>query len=290
MIRRPDPAHLEGRDLAFHPADPASAVTLGPDQVARYNAQGFLGGLDVYGPREAEEVRAYIDGLLEAVTAAGGRDSYSVNGYHTVCAGLWDIATDERIVALVTDVLGPHLVCWGTHLFAKLPGDGKEVPFHQDAVYWPFVPTRTTTVWLAIDEAGPTNAPVTFVAGSHLHGPIEHEALAPDASRVLTRRALGMPEHPDRSPNLLRAGQVSLHSDLLLHGSEANTSDRRRAGLTLRYAAADVRTLDGFEEWARSSVQVGRGDPSGFWADRPRPDGDHPELMAATPGGAVDAG
>jgi len=39
----------------------------------------------------------------------------------------------------------------------------------------------------------------------------------------------------------LTAGQMSIHSDLLLHGSGANESDRRRCGLTLRYCTADVR-------------------------------------------------
>ena len=43
----------------------------------------------------------------------------------------------------------------------------------------------------------------------------------------------------------LKAGEASLHSDLLLHGSEANTRDRRRCGLTLRYTAGDVTGLHG---------------------------------------------
>jgi hypothetical protein len=39
----------------------------------------------------------------------------------------------------------------------------------------------------------------------------------------------------------LGAGEISIHSDLLVHGSEANRSDRRRCGLTLRYCPAEVR-------------------------------------------------
>ena len=33
----------------------------------------------------------------------------------------------------------------------------------------------------------------------------------------------------------LRAGDVSLHNPTIIHGSNANTSDRWRVGLTLRY-------------------------------------------------------
>ena len=59
----------------------------------------------------------------------------------------------------------------------------------------------------------------------------------------------------------LKAGEISMHSDLLLHGSEANESDRRRCGLTLRYCAADVRADLG---WNAKGVIV-----SGSRPDRP---------------------
>ena len=71
--------------------------------------------------------------------------------------------------------------------------------------------------------------------------------------------------------NWLEAGQVSLHSDLLLHGSEANESDRRRCALTLRYAAADVRA---HLEWNQKGVWVQGEDPTGHWANNPRPEQD----------------
>lgn len=32
--------------------------------------------------------------------------------------------------------------------------------------------------------------------------------------------------------------------------------------------------------WRKSAVHVLGGDPSGFWYDRDRPDGEHPALMA----------
>ncbi|MGE0880731.1 MAG: phytanoyl-CoA dioxygenase family protein [Acidimicrobiia bacterium] len=280
MRKRPDASDFSGRSLAFVPVDSGAARTLAADQIECYNRQGYITGLPVFTPVEAAGIRAYIDDLLAAVLSArDGRDSYSVNSYHPVCAGLWDLATDARIVSLVTDIVGGEAVCWGTHLFAKLPHDGKEVPFHQDAIYWPFEPSRTATVWLAIDDVDTDNAAMQFVPGSHLDGPIAHEVLALDGTRVLGRRALGMDGRPQRVVNELSAGRASIHSDLLLHGSDANRSSRRRAGLTLRYAAASVRVLDGFEEWTDAAVHVGRGDPSGWWPNRARPDGDRPELM-----------
>ena len=74
----------------------------------------------------------------------------------------------------------------------------------------------------------------------------------------------------DRSEILrkLKAGEISMHNDLLLHGSQANESDRRRCGLTLRYCAAEVRAHLG---WNGKGVVVSGRDASGHWANLPRP-------------------
>lgn len=207
--------------------------------------------------------------------------------------GLYDICTEQRVVDLVEDILGPNIVCWGSHLFAKLPGDPKAVPFHQDAVYWPLTPSKSVTVWLAIDDTDASNAAMQFVPTSHLHGALDHEALGLDGTRVLGRQTTELDHFEERYVNRLRAGQASMHSDLLLHGSAPNASTRRRAGLTLRYATADVRLIDGYDFWRKTAVHCRAGDPDGFWYDRRRPDGEHPELMAEVwgefDGQAIDA-
>lgn len=68
--------------------------------------------------------------------------------------------------------------------------------------------------------------------------------------------------------NELRAGQCSIHSDLLLHGSEVNDSDRRRCGLTLRYCTPDVRGTLG---WNNEGIIVSGRDPDNHWGNPPRP-------------------
>ena len=276
--------HIENgadRDLPFIPADPARAETLSAEQVARYNRDGFVSGLDVFPEAEAADWRRYFDGLIGDVLAANdGRNGYSINGYHQSNARLWDLVHTPRILDYVEDVLGPDLVCWSTHLFCKLPGNPMAVPLHQDAVYWPFTSTRTVTVWLAVDDADAENGTMQFVPGSHRAGPLPYEELALDGTRVLGRQVRGADDYTERFTNTLRAGQMSLHSDLLLHGSAANPSPRRRAGLTIRYAAADARMIEGWDDWRSGAVWV-RGRRDAWWPDRARPDGEDPHLMAA---------
>lgn len=268
------------RDLSFHAADPAEAKTLSASQVAFYNENGFLSGLPVFRGDDIARIQAYIDDLVAKVVAAPDpRNEYSVFNYQLVCRGVFDLTHTPALLDLAEDILGPDFVCWNTHLFYKSPHDPKAVPFHQDAIYWPLTPARTVTVWLALDDADDENAAMHFVPGSHLMGPLEHEQRSLDGSRALKREAVGAPLEGPQVTNDLRAGEVSLHSDLLLHGSAANTSGRRRAALTIRYAAADVRPLRG-ADWYVNAASHCRGTIPAHWPNRRRPTSEHPELLS----------
>ncbi len=66
---------------------------------------------------------------------------------------MWDVLTNPRVVAIISDLIGPSVVGWGSHFFCKMPRDGKTVSWHQDASYWPLTPSKAVTMWLAIDDA-----------------------------------------------------------------------------------------------------------------------------------------
>lgn len=256
------------RSLTFHPSTVSSPRTLTKEQVAQFNADGYLKGLPVFSAEEMAEHRAYFDRLLAQVMAAGG-SSYSISTAHLKYGKVYDLLTHPNIVRYVTDLLGPDVVGWGSHYFCKLPHDGKVVHWHQDASYWPLTPSKTVTVWLAIDDADRENACMRFIPGSHRLGHLTYRLTedAPDA--VLNQMVENAEEFGEPVYVELPAGFVSIHSDLLLHGSDANDSDRRRCGLTLRYCAADVRAgLD----WNAKGVVVSGSDPSGHWANPPRPE------------------
>jgi ectoine hydroxylase-related dioxygenase (phytanoyl-CoA dioxygenase family) len=77
---------------------------------------------------------------------------------------------------------------------------------------------------------------------------------------------MGEPTHVE-----LKAGQISLHSDLLVHGSDPNPSDRRRCGLTMRFATTDVRSTAG---WNSNAILCRGVDRENYWVNRPRPAGE----------------
>ena len=255
------------RLLVFHPARNENPRSLTLQQVSDYNSRGYISGVRIFDKGEIRAIRDRFDRLLEQVLESGG-DSYSISSAHLRYGDAYDLLTDRRIVACVSDLLGDDVVGWGCHYFCKMPRDGKRVSWHQDATYWPLTPAKTVTVWLAIDDADPENACMRFVPGSHMRGPIAFETDDSDASTVLNQKVSGIEQYGEPVDNVLEAGEVSLHSDLLLHGSEANESDRRRCGLTLRYCAADVKA---YLEWNRKGVVVAGHDPDSHWAGPRRP-------------------
>ena len=255
------------RELCFFPVENPSPRTLTLEQIDDYNRDGYLKGFRVYSTAEIATIRTEFDKLLAQYTAAG-KDSYSISSAHLKHGVAYDILTEPRIVAYVQDLLGENVIGWGSHFFCKMPHDGKKVAWHQDASYWPLTPTKTCTVWLAIDDADPENANMQFLPGSHVYGHIEYEKSGADEGNVLDQTVPNIEQYGNPVDDALEAGEMSIHADLLLHGSEANDSDRRRCGLTLRYCAADVKAHLG---WDQKGVVVGGTDARGNWANRSRP-------------------
>jgi hypothetical protein len=254
------------RDLSFHPCATAAPTVLTPDQVARFNRDGYLKPFRIFTEAEAADLRAYFDRLL-ARYAAEGKDSYSISTAHLRHGRVWDVLTNPKIVAVVSDLLGPSVVAWGSHFFCKMPGDGKTVSWHQDASYWPLTPSKAVTVWLAVDDADRGNAAMKYIPGTHVLGHLTYKLTETDASNVLNQTVPEVDRYGDPVYVELKAGEASVHSDLLLHGSDANASSRRRCGLTLRYTPGEVRAYMG---WQDKGVVVA-GEKPAHWAHRPRP-------------------
>jgi len=265
----PDSSELNkiSRDLQFHPSHNPAPNVLTTGQIADFNEQGFVRPISIFSSAEIEEIRSGFDLLLAQVTATGG-NSYSISSAHLKYGLVYDILSDRRIVDCVSDLLGENVIGWGSHFFCKMPHDGKAVAWHQDASYWPLSPSKAVTAWLAIDDADRENACMKFIAGSHHVGHLTYRESSPDEHNVLNQTVENPEQYGKVVYDELQAGQISLHSDLLLHGSEANTSARRRCGLTLRYAAAEVRAA---MQWNQKGVWVRGSDATGHWTNLQRP-------------------
>jgi ectoine hydroxylase-related dioxygenase (phytanoyl-CoA dioxygenase family) len=130
-----------------------------------------------------------------------------------------------------------------THFFCKYGGSGKQVAWHQDVTYWNLEPPRAITAWYAVDDADPENGCMRVIPGTHAGGIRAHgkSALEGNLLSVNQEVPVSAPEEARAVDLPLRAGEISLHDGMLIHGSLPNRSPRRRCGLTIRYVPASVR-------------------------------------------------
>ncbi len=263
------------QDLSFRPVENDAPTRLSRAQVEWYNRFGFVQPFDIFGQEEVRRIRTYVDRLMADMGEDG---AYGINCYQARLAGLWDIVTDARILDHVEDIIGPDILCWATAVLSKKPHDPRRVPWHQDASFWSLSPARTVTVWLAVDDADEENAAMRFIPGSHDRGALKvGEARGESVFHIETEGAgdLGEPV-----TNALRAGQISLHADMLVHGSLPNESSRRRCGLTMRYCPPAVRITD--PDWAEGVEAILCRGSAADWKVHPRPDNDD-IMMTDTP-------
>src|SRR5579883_661898 len=98
FVPKADELSRMDRDLRFHPSTVKNPRTLRPEQVDRFNREGYLKPLRIFDRSEIADIREYFDGLLERTLAAGG-NSYSISTAHLSYGRVYDLLTDPRLVA-----------------------------------------------------------------------------------------------------------------------------------------------------------------------------------------------
>jgi phytanoyl-CoA hydroxylase len=151
------------------------------------------------------------------------------------------LVSDERLLDIAEQYIGPNIALFASHYISKPPGDGQPVLWHQDGSYWPLEPMEVVTLWLAVDDSLPENGCMRVVPGTQdmqLHEMKRHT----EEANVLSSRIDPELVEEDRAVDIVvPAGGVSVHHPNIVHGSNANTSDRRRCGLTIRYIPTTTR-------------------------------------------------
>ena len=238
---------------------------LSPAEIDAYHRDGVVIPRFRLAPEKLARLRAVLADLLAAnpdvrpeqlVSAhIAGKNPEGVVGRPEFL----ELARDPDILDLVEAVIGPNIILWGCHVFCKPGGDGMEVPWHQDGHYWPIHPLATCTVWLALDDSLPENGCLRVIPGSHRDQ--ERYGHHKETRAGLTLNQSVMSDFFDESTArdvVLEAGQMSLHDVYLIHGSNPNRSDKRRAGVALRYMPAS-------SHFHRDLIAPGDG--SGFRVD-----------------------
>jgi ectoine hydroxylase-related dioxygenase (phytanoyl-CoA dioxygenase family) len=201
-----------------------------------YERDGYLAPMEYCSTQEMDTLRRALGDTLCGKTGPQGGDPWGSR--HQDCRIVYDICASPAIVDRVSSLLGPDVILWNSVFFNKEPG-GREIPWHQDRSYVMMEPVVNVAVWLAIDDADTSNGGLQVVPGSHLHA-VPH--VPRSRSEDFNARAeMSVMDQTRATPIDLRAGQFILFHENILHHSPANSSNKRRLGLAIRYTVPGVK-------------------------------------------------
>ena len=223
----------------------------------QYSEQGYVKNLPVFSNNGTLELQELFEELSSRLPS--DVDINKTNMWHKASKKFHDLCRTPEILDYVEDILGPNFVQWGGQFFHKEPKSGSVVPWHQDAQYWPLKPANAVTVWLAVYDTDKENGAMKVVSGSHKKGSNGFKHHTNNASHLVLDQEVS--EDQIDQDNIvymdLKAGEISLHNDALLHGSDPNNSDRRRCGITMRFSPTNVK--GDLNEWPFFETQLARG-------------------------------
>lgn len=156
-----------------------------------------------------------------------------------------EVATNETIVSVAGQLLGPNLKLLRSAAMFKPPEIGSEKGYHQDAAYYPIQPMDHLTVWIALDEATPENGCMNVVPGAHRNGILGHEAVEYDTDIVIAEQDYS---EDDAVAIPMKPGSVLFQHCLTPHYTAPNTTDRWRRALIMAYMRSRSRFTKPDEE------------------------------------------
>ena len=138
--------------------------------------------------------------------------------------------------------------------FAKAPGEGKIVSYHQDNPYWQLTTDKVVSAWVALTNSNKESGALEVVPETHKMGIIKKlDVENPRSSYLKGERTTKSSDLLSYNQNLddfikknppkvldLKPNQYSIHHVNAVHGSGINKTDNYRIGFAIRYISSDT--------------------------------------------------
>lgn len=215
-------------------------------RLADYKRLGFLDSIPVLSADEVRFFRGQVDRTCQAL---GGRVT-RFDAAHLFFRWAWDLGTHPRIVDCLEKVIGPNILLKSTRVFYKHGPSRAFVGWHQDGITERIEDAHVPAIWLGLTEATVANGCLRVVPRSHRLGLIPH-AERPDPDNLTGGGTTAQMAIDSPRDIVMRAGEMSLHHPLVLHGSNPNLTDGPRIGFSATYATPTLRGSNTPVAWVR---------------------------------------
>jgi len=150
-------------------------------------------------------------------------------------------AHDERVLAIVQDLIGEEVMSIHTMLINKPPNVDGRHPLHQDLLYFPFRPAnRIAASWTALEPVTRDNGCLVVVPGTHRGDLLRHGRPDWEYVNVAYLGAVDVAADIERRVHLEMApGDTVFFHPLVLHGSGRNRTKAFRRAISAHYASVE---------------------------------------------------
>ena len=212
-----------------------------------YDRLGYVIVPGVFPTAEVAEINREITRLRET-SSPGAHDSpYFLGTLSERSSMTQAICRDERVLALVGELVSPGISIYSAKLVEKPPHDLRPCHWHQDNAY--YIQTNDSacrmSIWMPLQDVSEGNGALWVVPGSHREGVLECQ------NRQASGEC-GVKSFADADADLegqlavpMQAGDVLLFHANLKHRSKANHSDHTRRAFIISYQEGNAASGDG---------------------------------------------
>ena len=227
-----------------------ATISLTPEQVDRFHADGFLALDAITTHEEVRWMREIYDRLFSARAGREAGDQFDLGGSdeegkpavlpQILMPGKYAPELNNGLfranaAAIAHQILGPDATTQGEHAILKPAHYGAATPWHQDEAYWgDSMDYNSVAIWIPLQDATIANGCMWFVPGSHRGDVHPHHSIGHDV-RV---HGLEMDDPPDMSAAVacpIPAGGCTIHGNRTFHYAGPNASDVPRRALILNF-------------------------------------------------------
>jgi ectoine hydroxylase-related dioxygenase (phytanoyl-CoA dioxygenase family) len=228
---------------------------LSPEQIAFFNANGYLTVNNIITAEEVASYKAIYDDFLSGKIEVGSNRSDLGDGLGKKEArenitqimwpsefvpGLLEMAYHQRALAISKELMGDDAAMDFDMLINKAPNTNTITPWHQDEAYWVKLPDkRAVSCWLALDNSTVDNGCMWYVPGSHLTEVRPHRFAGKEGG-ALTCDA----SESEGVAVELQPGSCTFHHGRTLHYSRGNATDGQRRAFIVNYRPAEMIRLE----------------------------------------------
>ena len=203
---------------------------------ARYDRDGYVYPVRVMSAEGMAETRHRLEGYLAQSNRNAKEDTLLQFKVHMVFPWADALIRHPAVLDAVETLIGPDILVWNTAVLIKPPQNRDFVSWHQDIYYWGNHPDDVVGAWIAIADSTPENGCVRVIPGSHKEGVLRHaDTFAADNMLSRGQQIADAVDESRAVDMALRAGEMSLHHTMTVHGSGRNRSGRTRTGFVVTY-------------------------------------------------------